>query len=100
MFISFGMFIGLIFLTIFMIIAIIFLTLTGTKNEKKKEQHTSTTEKVKEPLPGNQQNTDQHAHLTTATRNTASQQQDSATLLTEEDPFKVLPYPKEDEKGV
>lgn len=102
MFISFGMFIGLIFLTILMIIAIIFLTFTGPK-DKKKHHHTDHVGQAHEPIQR-----DQHSHL--ESRKTLqesqkadfnpSQQQDSVPATPEEDPFKILPYPKEEDKGV
>jgi cell division protein FtsI/penicillin-binding protein 2 len=103
MFISFGMFIGLIFLTILMIIAIIFLTFTGPKNDQKEKQHASYVEQARKQLQK-----DQHSHLesrqilqeTQKTELSQNQQQDSVPVTPEDDPFKILPYPNKEEKGV
>lgn len=110
MFISFGMFIGLIIVTIIMIALIIYLTFTGGNKQPRHNKIHQAEEAAKERLAQNtptppseqqfrQNNSDYHNEFRTEseTKNHYEQNSHSQDIIEEEDPLQILPYPKDDD---
>ncbi|WP_086312967.1 hypothetical protein A5821_000539 [Enterococcus sp. 7F3_DIV0205] len=111
MFISFGMFIGLIIVTIIMIILIIYLTFTGGNKQSRHKNVHQAEQAAKERLAQNNQvmsnqsndlnqndlsyqdNFKQESH----SDNQYYQEPDSNETTEEDYSLHILPYPKDDE---
>jgi len=108
MFISFGMFIGLIILTIIMIALIIYLTFTGGNKQSRHNKVRQAEEAAKERLAqSNMPQSEQHLNQdnfggnsdfrsNSRTENRYHQELQSEESVEEDDPLRILPYPKDD----
>lgn len=112
MFISYGMFIGLIIATIIMIALIVYLTFTGGNN-KSKSRHLKAhqaEEAAKERLAQNDtsQSTNQYFEPEISPNqdefryewekeNHSYQEPHSEHTIEEDDPLRILPYPKDND---
>lgn len=107
MFISFGMFVTLIIVTIIMIILIIYLTLTSGRNDTSYHQNKYDPEKeAKARLAQNNHealhsipfNSNEYAHENNNGDNVYLSQDSSSENSMQDDPaLHVLPYPKDDD---
>lgn len=107
MFISFGMFVTLIIVTIIMIILIIYLTLTSGKNDKSYHQNNYDPEKeAKARLAQNNQeashsipfDSSESTHENNQRESIHRYQDPNSVNATQDDPaLHVLPYPKDDD---
>lgn len=107
MFISFGMFVTLIIVTIIMIILIIYLTLTSGKNDKSYHQNNYDPEKEAKARLAQNNHVASHsipfessdsAQKNNNGENVRFSQDPNSENATQDDPsLHVLPYPKDDD---